>query len=59
LLFAILAAALGVLLLDHGKLLRRAGARGPELVRSSWRELSRRRFLEYAVPERLPIREVC
>lgn len=59
LMFAILAAALGVLLLDHGGLLRRAGAKAPELVRASWRELARRRFLEPAVPGRLPVREVC
>lgn len=59
LMFAILAAALGVLLLDHGKLLRRAGSRAPELMRASFRELSERRFLEPAVPVRLPIREVC
>jgi hypothetical protein len=56
---AILAAALAVLLLDHGQVLRRAGARTPTLVRASWRELSQRRFLEPAVPLRLPIREVC
>jgi hypothetical protein len=59
LMFAILAAALGVLLLDHGRLLRQAGATVPQLVRASWRELSQRRFLEPAVPVRLPIREVC
>jgi hypothetical protein len=59
LMFAILAAALGVLLLDHGRLLRRAGARTPELVRAAWRELARRRFLEPAVAVRLPMREVC
>ncbi len=59
LMFAILLAALGVLLLDHGRLLHRAGASLPELVRASRRELSRRRFLEPAVPPRLPLREVC
>jgi len=47
---AILAAALLVLLLDHGRVLRHAGARTSGLVSSSWRELSGRRFLQPALP---------
>jgi len=43
---AIFGAALLVLLLDHGRLLRRAGATPQGLVESSWRQLSSRRFLE-------------
>lgn len=41
----ILAAALVVLLVDHGRLLRAAGARPGALVRAAWRELTTRRFL--------------
>jgi hypothetical protein len=44
--FAILAAALFVLLVDHGRLLRRAGASARSLVRASWKEVANRRFLE-------------
>ncbi len=46
LLLAILAAALAVLLLDHARILRSAGARRSALARAAWRELSQRRFLE-------------
>jgi hypothetical protein len=49
LMLAILLAALGVLLLDHGRILRRAGARTPALVRDAWRELASRRFLSTPV----------
>jgi hypothetical protein len=44
--FAILGAALLVLLLDHGCVLRSAGARTKALTKASWQELSYRRFLE-------------
>lgn len=44
--FAILVAAFAVLWLDHGRLLRRAGARASALARAAWRELGDRRFLE-------------
>lgn len=44
-LLAILAAALGVLLLDHGALLRRVGADRRALLEACWVELTRRRFL--------------
>jgi hypothetical protein len=50
LMLAILAAALLVLLVDHGSLLRRAGATTTGLVSASWRELSSRRFLRPALP---------
>jgi len=46
LMLAIFGAALLVLLLDHGRLLRRVGATPQGLVESSWRQLSSRRFLE-------------
>ena len=46
LMLGIFVAALGVLLLDHGKLLRRAGARATTLTRDAWRELQTRRFLK-------------
>jgi hypothetical protein len=46
--FAILGAALLVLLLDHGRVLRCAGAHAKALVAASWRELSSRHFLEAA-----------
>lgn len=46
LMFAILAAAIAVLLLDHGALLRRVGASRAALCRAAWRELSTRRFLQ-------------
>lgn len=49
LMFAILAAALLVLLFDHGRVLRQAGASARGLATASWRELSGRRFLK---PER-------
>ena len=42
---AILTAALGVLLLDHGALLRRAGATRRALTRGAWRQLKARKFL--------------
>ncbi len=45
LLLAIFVAACAVLLLDHGRLLARVGARPAELLRAAWNELSRRRFL--------------
>lgn len=45
LMFAILTAALGVLLLDHGPLLRRAGSTTRGLVRAAWQELQARLFL--------------
>lgn len=47
---AILAAALIVLWLDHGRVLRLAKARVRNVVSASWRELSRRRFLQPALP---------
>jgi hypothetical protein len=47
---AILAAALLVLLLDHGRVLRAAGASARGLVSASWRELAGRRFLQPARP---------
>lgn len=50
LMFAILAAALLVLLLDHGRVLRQAGASARGLANASWRELSSRRFLQPARP---------
>jgi hypothetical protein len=43
---AILVAALGVLLLDHGALLRRVGVAMRPVCRTAWRELTSRRFLE-------------
>jgi hypothetical protein len=43
--FAILAAALLVLLVDHGRVLWSAGAGLRGLVSASWQELARRRFL--------------
>jgi hypothetical protein len=46
LMFAIFGAALLVLLLDHGRVLRRAGANVRGLVTASWRELASRHFLE-------------
>ena len=42
----IFVAALAVLLLDHGHVLRRSGAQMSTLTRAAWRELSTRRFLE-------------
>jgi hypothetical protein len=45
LLFAILGAALTVLLLDHGTLLRRVGASPVALLREAWAQLAERRFL--------------
>jgi hypothetical protein len=39
-------AALSVLWLDHGRVLRRTGGRALPLVRASWHELSARRFLK-------------
>jgi hypothetical protein len=48
--FAILGAALVALLLDHGRILRRAGTSTKALVKASWRELSSRRFLEAKRP---------
>jgi hypothetical protein len=50
LMFAILAAALLVLLLDHGRVLRQAGASARTLASASWRELSGRRFLKPELP---------
>ena len=47
---AILAAALLVLLLDHGRVLRQAHADLLELIKASWRELSGRRFLRPVPP---------
>lgn len=44
--FCIFVAALSVLWLDHGRVLRRAGGRALPLVRASWQELSARRFLK-------------
>jgi hypothetical protein len=60
-LFAILAAALIVLLLDHGRVLRSAGATARGLVSASWRELSGRCFLRpqpnaRSLPRRFPER---
>jgi hypothetical protein len=46
LMLLILAAALVVMLFDHGWVLRRAGAKRVALVKASWRELSSRRFLD-------------
>ena len=48
LMLGIFVAAIVVLLLDHGALLRRAGARWSRLVRAGWRELSSRQFLAAA-----------
>lgn len=45
---AILTAALLVLWLDHGSLLRRVGGEMGPLARAAWRELARRRFLARA-----------
>ncbi len=45
LMFAIFGAALLVLLLDHGRILRRAGATTRALVTAAWRELACRHFL--------------
>jgi len=45
LMLAVLTAALIVLLLDHGRLLRSIGATPRALTRAAWRELSGRRFL--------------
>lgn len=45
LMFSILFAALGALLLDHRRVLRRAGIGLRALVHGSWHELSARRFL--------------
>ena len=47
---AILAAALLVLWLDHGRILRQAKADVRSVVSASWRELSGRRFLRPALP---------
>jgi hypothetical protein len=47
---AVFLAALLVLLLDHGRVLRHANADLLGLVRASWRELSGRRFLRPALP---------
>lgn len=44
--FAIFGAALLVLLLDHGRVLRRAGATTRGLVTAAWRELACRHFLQ-------------
>jgi hypothetical protein len=46
LMLAIFVAAIGVLLLDHGRVLRRAGARALPLLRASRHELHARRFLK-------------
>jgi hypothetical protein len=54
LMFAILAAALLVLLLDHGRVLRQAGASAQSLASASWRELSGRRFLQPAPAPQAP-----
>jgi hypothetical protein len=43
---AIFAAALLVLLLDHGRVLRLAGASTKQIMLASWQELASRRFLE-------------
>jgi hypothetical protein len=56
LMLAILAAALGVLLLDHGRVLRAVGARTRVLIRGSWRELERRRFLRIKARSYVPLR---
>jgi hypothetical protein len=45
LMLAIFVAALAVLLLDHGAILRRVGAATGPLCKAAWRELSSRRFL--------------
>lgn len=50
LMVAIFVAALGVLLLDHGRLLLRVGATVRGLLSASWQELSVRRFLRPAQP---------
>jgi len=50
LMFAILAAALAVLWLDHGRILRQAGASARGLASASWRQLAGRRFLRPALP---------
>jgi hypothetical protein len=52
--WAILIAALGVLFLDHGKLLRRTGATHWSLVHGAWRELVKRAFLQQAEPMSAP-----
>jgi hypothetical protein len=53
LLLAIFLAALTVLLLDHGALLRRTGTRRRSLAQLAWRELQGRRFLATPLePER-------
>jgi hypothetical protein len=43
--FLVFSAAMGVLLVDHGCVLRAVGARPSSLVRAAWRELHERRFL--------------
>ncbi len=48
--FAILAAALLVLLLDHGRVLREVRASAHGVVSASWRELASRRFLQPEPP---------
>jgi hypothetical protein len=64
LMFAILGAALLVLLIDHGRVLRSAGANLLDLVSASRQELRRRRFLssqravnslEHRFPRRVPL----
>ena len=59
LMLGVMVAALGVLLLDHGRLLRRVGARTGPLIRASWQELQRRRFLASTGPLRVPRQAVC
>lgn len=54
LMLAIFTAALLVLLLDHGAVLRRAGARPAQLVRACWQELASRRFLAPVLARRAP-----
>lgn len=49
-LLAIFVAALGVLLLDHGRVLRAAGARSVVIVRAAYKELRGRRFLSSERP---------
>jgi hypothetical protein len=50
LMFGILAAALAVLWLDHGRILRQAGASASGVASASWRQLAERRFLRPALP---------
>jgi hypothetical protein len=54
LMLAIFGAALLVLLVDHGRILRRAGASTNGLLTASWRELASRHFLQASRLRLLP-----